>query len=101
MLVRGGSEHSFGIHVAKMAGMPKTILDRSQEILQHLESQRAEISGKEFLKKLPKTMYQLNMFDSASPELTKLKETLQKLEINTLSPIEALLKLQELKQIIK
>lgn len=101
VLVRGGSEHSFGIHVAKMAGMPKTILDRSQEILQHLESQRAEISGKEFLKKLPKTMYQLNMFDSASPELTKLKETLQKLEINTLSPIEALLKLQELKQIIK
>ncbi|MCX6188459.1 MAG: DNA mismatch repair protein MutS [Bacteroidetes bacterium] len=101
VLVRGGSEHSFGIHVAKMAGIPKTILDRSNEILLHLESQRAEISGKELLKKLPKTMYQLNMFDASTPEWEKLKETLQQLEINTLSPIEALLKLQELKQLIK
>ncbi len=101
VLVRGGSEHSFGIHVAKMAGMPKTILDRSNEILHHLESQRAEISGKEILKKLPKKMFQLNMFDTASPELEKLKEALQKLEINAISPIEALLKLHELKQLLK
>ncbi len=101
VLTRGGSEHSFGIHVAKMAGMPKTILDRSDEILQHLESQRAEISGKEFIKKIPKQTYQLNMFDASTPEMMKLKETLQKLEINTLSPIEALLKLHELKQLIK
>jgi DNA mismatch repair protein MutS len=100
-LTRGGSEHSFGIHVAKMAGMPKTILDRSNEILQHLESQRAEISGKELIRKIPKPTYQLNMFDAATPELVKLKEALQKLEINTLSPIEALLKLHELKQLLK
>ncbi len=101
VLTRGGSEHSFGIHVAKMAGIPKTILDRSNEILHHLESQRADISGKEFIKKIPKSTFQLNMFDSTTPEMAKLKETLLKLEINTLSPIEALLKLQELKQLLK
>lgn len=100
-LSRGGSEHSFGIHVAKMAGIPKTILDRSNEILRHLESQRGEISGKEILKKLPKATYQLNMFDAASPELQKIKEALQLMEINTLSPIEALLKLQELKALVR
>ncbi len=75
--------------------------NRSNEILHHLESQRAEISGKELVKKIPKPSYQLNMFDAEMPELVKIKEVLQKLEINSLSPIEALLKLHELKKLLK
>jgi DNA mismatch repair protein MutS len=100
-LTPGGSEHSFGIHVARMAGIPRTILDRSNEILNHLESQRAEISGKPLQRKIPKNTYQLNMFAAAEPELQRIKELLQQVEVNTLTPIEALMKLQEMKQLLR
>lgn len=100
-LVPGGSEHSFGIHVARMAGIPKTIVERSTEILHHLESQRSEISGKEMVKKIPKAVVQLNMFEPTDPAFMKMIDIIQKLEINTLTPIEGLMKLHEIKELAK
>lgn len=95
----GGSEHSFGIHVAQMAGIPNKVLLRANEILHNLESDRAKISGRETMKKTKaKAVYQLNMFQTEDPALAQIKEVLKKLDINNLSPVEALLKLQEIKQ---
>jgi DNA mismatch repair protein MutS len=101
-LVEGGSQHSFGIHVAKMAGMPNELINRANEILQELESQRnlaTDISTT--LKSLPtKDDFQLNMFAMDDPRLLKLKEVLEKVNINTLTPVEALMKLDELRKLL-
>ncbi len=101
-LIEGGSQHSFGIHVAKMAGMPNELINRANEILQELESQRnlaTDISTT--LKSLPaKDDFQLNMFAMDDPRLLKLKEVLEKVNINTLTPIEALMKLDELRKLL-
>ena len=94
-LVAGGSEHSFGIHVAQMAGMPSLILDRATEVLKHLSDKGDKMYVKE-LEILPKIQYQLNIF-SADDALNELKTFIEKIDINTLSPIEALLKLNEIK----
>lgn len=95
----GGSEHSFGIHVAQMAGIPNKVLMRANEILQNLENDRSHISGRETLKKTKaKPVYQLNMFQTEDPMLAQVKEALKKVDINNLSPVEALLKLQDIKQ---
>lgn len=94
----GGSEHSFGIHVAQMAGIPNKVLLRANEILHNLESDRSKISGRETMKKTKaKAVYQLNMFQTEDPALAQVKELLKKVDINNLSPVEALLKLQEIK----
>ncbi len=98
-LTKGGSEHSFGIHVAKMAGIPSKVVNRAAKILEKLEKDRAMASSKEVTKKLDKHDYQLNLFQYNDPKLVKLSEELQKIDTNTLSPIEALLKLNELKQL--
>jgi len=99
-LTKGGSEHSFGIHVAKMAGIPTKVVNRAAKILEKLEKDRAMASGREVTKKLEKHDYQLNLFQYNDPKLVKLSEEFQKLDTNILSPIEALLKLNELKSLI-
>jgi DNA mismatch repair protein MutS len=103
-LKEGGSEHSFGIHVAQMAGMPTGIVSRAGEILQQLESQR-EGSGdtkREALRDLPKPHdITLKIFEAGDPKAEAVKEKLRKMDINTLTPIEALLKLNELLKMIE
>ena len=99
-LMPGGSEHSFGIHVAQLAGMPKKIVERANDMLAYLEKREDEASIKNKIKTVPvdKT-YQLSLFDP-DPNLGKVKTMITDLQIDTLSPIEALLKLKELKDIL-
>jgi DNA mismatch repair protein MutS len=100
-LKEGGSEHSFGIHVAKMAGMPQIVVRKAQQMLTQLESQRAEL-GNDGKERLPQVSgMQLSMFQLNDPLLEKMRDELHALDVNTLSPIEALMKLNELKKIIK
>ena len=101
-LVPGGSAHSFGIHVAKMAGMPNAILERSNEILKRLEQERT--GGKDIkdsLKKVQKQAYQLQMFSIDDPVLIKIRDLLNNLDVNTLTPVEALMKLDEIQRVLK
>lgn len=98
---KGGSEHSFGIHVAQMAGIPQKVLKRAASILTQLESDRASISGKETLKKMPADSYQLNLFQINDPKTAEVVETLHKLNLDSLTPIEALMKLNEIKQVLE
>ena len=95
-LKKGGSQHSFGIHVAQMAGMPNPVVIRAAEIMQHLEKDkiRNQLEGK--MQDVPKNNFQLNLFE-ADPTFKEIKEVLENLDINTISPVEALLKLNELK----
>ncbi|MFT3847073.1 MAG: DNA mismatch repair protein MutS [Lacibacter sp.] len=97
-LAPGGSTHSFGIHVAKMAGMPVSLINRANEILKQLEEQRGTSDIKEQLKNLPVQKMQLNIFDIHSQTFDEIRKTLEGLDINRLTPVEALLKLQEIKQ---
>lgn len=100
-LQKGGSEHSFGIHVAQMAGIPNKVLLRANEILKNLETDRASLSGRETLKKTKaQPVYQMSMFQTEDPIVQQLKSELIKLDINSFSPIDALLKLQELKNTV-
>ena len=100
-LQKGGSEHSFGIHVAQIAGMPQSIVLRANEILHHLEEDHIKEKNKEKIKEAPKNNYQLSFFDAPDPAVEELKEKLKKLDLDTMSPIEALLKLNELKGLLK
>lgn len=93
----GGSEHSFGIHVAQMAGMPNPIVLRAAEIMSHLEKDKAVADQKQQIKSIPKNNYQLSMFEM-DPKFQEAKELLEKIDINAISPIEALLKLHEIKK---
>ncbi len=99
-MVEGGSEHSFGIHVAKMAGMPRLILDRANELLVELEEQRANSNMRQSLKKA-NPQIQMSMFDMTDPKLKQIGELLQKVEINVLTPIEAMMKLNEMKRLLE
>jgi DNA mismatch repair protein MutS len=97
----GGSEHSFGIHVAKMAGIPVEVTQRAEEVLGRLEQDRSAATGRETAKRLtPKAYSQLQMFSIDDPVLMDVREKLRMLDINTLSPVEALFKLNEIKQLI-
>ena len=101
-LVPGGSEHSFGIHVAKMAGMPAKLINRANEILKRLEIDRTEgQSIKDSIKKVQNQAYQLQMFAVDDPVLVKIRDTLNNLDVNVLTPVEALLKLDEIQRLIK
>ncbi|MGV3557022.1 DNA mismatch repair protein MutS [Larkinella arboricola] len=103
-LKEGGSEHSFGIHVAQMAGMPTRIVSRADEILKQLESQRegAGDNRRETLRDMPKNNdITLKIFEAGDPKAEAIKEKLRKMDINTLTPIEALLKLNELLKMIE
>ncbi|MBP7477511.1 MAG: DNA mismatch repair protein MutS [Chitinophagales bacterium] len=101
-LVEGGSEHSFGIHVAKMAGMPKEIVDRANAILADLEEKAALQNNKDSLKNLPKnTNLQLSIFDTTDPMVRQIQAELDKMNVDKLTPIEALMKLSEWKRMLK
>lgn len=101
-LVEGGTEHSFGIHVAKMAGMPKEIIDRANEMLRELESQRQQHGDvKDTVKNMPAQNLQLSFFDMSDPKMKKLAEELDKVEVNAMTPVEAIMKLQELKKLLE
>ncbi|MCB0648129.1 MAG: DNA mismatch repair protein MutS [Saprospiraceae bacterium] len=103
-LVEGGCEHSFGIHVAAMAGMPRTIVDRAVEILHELEKKSIGVDGDQTKKSLKNNVapqaYQLSIFETVDPALGKLKEEISGLELNAMTPIECMLKLNELKKLI-
>jgi DNA mismatch repair protein MutS len=99
-LKEGGSEHSFGIHVAQMAGMPNSIVIRANEILKHLETEKISEENKDRIASIPAQKFQLSLFES-DPRFEKVKELLGRLDINTISPVEALLKLNEMKTIMK
>ena len=103
-LVPGGSEHSFGIHVARMAGMPKSIVKRSEVILKQLEkdSPSENIRPTQKSKKQAKTEdgYQLNFFQLDDPILSQVRDEISSLDINNLTPLEALNKLHDIKRII-
>ncbi|MBC7554510.1 MAG: DNA mismatch repair protein MutS [Taibaiella sp.] len=100
----GGSRHSFGIQVARMAGMPVKLLDRANEILALLEEKHAKTGG-DTLQKMkgikPAPHYQLNIFDGVTEDIRRIQQMLDETDINTLTPVEALLKLNELKGITK
>ncbi len=111
-LVPGGSEHSFGIHVAKMAGMPRTIVQRANEILAQLEAQhiaapegQTDENSNGLKVRRPATQdltpppYQLSIFETFDPKVGRIKELLQEMDLNGMSPIECLLKLNELKKL--
>ena len=97
-LIPGGSAHSFGIHVAQMAGMPKGIINSAQKMLKKLEE--SHNTDKEVLKKNDSEL-QLSFFNLDNPKLEELKEDLLSLNIDELTPIEALIKLNEIKRILK
>ena len=108
-LQEGGSEHRFGIHVARMAGMPKEVLDRANDILKKLEKDHElDISDKEVrvlsnldgIKTKSKSDYQLSFFQLNDPILEQVKEELLKVDVNTLTPVEALMKLNDIKRLL-
>jgi DNA mismatch repair protein MutS len=100
-LVPGGSEHSFGIHVAKLAGMPAKVINRANEILKTLEASRTQGGGtSENIKRVTEENMQLSFFQLDDPVLENIREELTKIDINTLTPIEALMKLNAIKKMI-
>jgi DNA mismatch repair protein MutS len=105
-LTKGGSEHSFGIHVARMSGMPKLIIERAGEILLELENNRLEGNapkvekGRSIPKKMPEAV-QLSIFETVDPVAGQIKETLTNLDINTMTPIDCMLKIRELKNLLE
>lgn len=99
-LQAGGSAHSFGIHVAQMAGMPNAVVLRANEIMHHLEKDNHREQQQEKVREIPKNNYQLSIFQAADPQMEQVAETLRQIDVNTLSPVEALLKLNELKLIL-
>ena len=102
-LIQGGSEHSFGIHVAKMAGMPKSIVKRADEILKQLESDNRQqgIKSKP-VKKIASGAegYQLSFFQLDDPILCQVRDEIKNLDVNNLTPMEALNKINDIKRII-
>jgi DNA mismatch repair protein MutS len=99
-LIPGGSEHSFGIHVAKLAGMPSKVVNRANEILKTLEASRTQGTSSESIKRVTEENMQLSFFQLDDPVLENIREELTKIDINTLTPIEALMKLNSIKKMI-
>ena len=104
-LAPGGSRHSFGIQVARMAGMPPKLLDRANEILAQLEEKHAGAGGDTMQQKMknikPLPNYQLNIFDGVTDDIRRIQQLLDETDINTLTPVQALMKLNEMKEIVK
>ena len=99
-LVEGGSEHSFGIHVAKMAGMPQIVIQRANKILKKLEKSHSSEELSEKMATLKDDDMQLSFFNLDDPLLEKVKEEITSLDINTLTPVEALMKLDVIKRML-
>ena len=100
-LVPGGSHHSFGIHVAKMAGMPQAVINRSNKILKRLERSHSSEELTEEMKQLSKDEMQLSFFKLDDPLLEELREEILDIDIDTLTPVEALMKLNEIKRMLQ
>jgi DNA mismatch repair protein MutS len=100
-LSKGASEHSFGIHVAKMAGVPQLVSKRASEILTELERQRKSIGDTSVSGAAKAAPIQLSMFQLSDPAFDKIKTDLQTMDLNTLTPIEALMKLNEWRKMLK
>jgi DNA mismatch repair protein MutS len=98
-LVEGGSEHSFGIHVAKMAGMPQQVIRRANKILSKLEKSHSSEELTDTVKSLKDDM-QLSFFNLDDPLLEEIKDEILHTDINTLTPVEALMKLNEIKRML-
>ncbi len=100
-LAKGGSEHSFGIHVAKMAGMPVSVVNRSEKILENLEQSRDNNTPTKPIGKIAKQRegYQLSIFQLDDPVLKQIRNEIENLDINNLTPMEALNKLNEIQKI--
>ena len=100
-LVPGGSQHSFGIHVAKMAGMPQTVLNRANKILKRLEKSHGSEELTEKMKAVSKEEMQLSFFNLDDPLLEGLRDEILDIDIDTLTPVEALMKLNEIKRMLE
>lgn len=100
-LVPGGSQHSFGIHVAKMAGMPQAVLNRANKILERLEKSHASEELTDKMKQVAQDEMQLSFFQLDDPLLEQLRSEIVDLDIDTLTPVEALMKLNEMKRMLK
>jgi DNA mismatch repair protein MutS len=100
-LAPGGSTHSFGIHVAKMAGMPPDLIARAQDVLKQLESKHVDEGMSKNIKQLSAPKLQLSIFDAHSQTFEEIREMLAHIDINRLTPVEALLKLNEIKNLLK
>ena len=98
-LTPGGSEHSFGIHVAKMAGMPQQVIQKANKILKKLEKSHSNEELTDKLKDAQDEM-QLSFFNLDDPLLVEIKEEIIDLDIDTLTPVEALMKLNEIKRLL-
>jgi DNA mismatch repair protein MutS len=104
-LMRGGSEHSFGIHVAEIAGMPKSIVKRANVILKQLEEDNSGVgseAGRAVVEKIqkPSEETQLSFFQLDDPVLTQIRDEILGLDVNNLTPVEALNKLNDIKKIL-
>lgn len=101
-LVKGGSEHSFGIHVAKMAGMPQSIVKRADAILKQLETDNRKQGIAKPISEITENRegYQLNFFQLDDPVLSQVRDEIRSLDINNLTPMEALNKLSDIKKIV-
>jgi DNA mismatch repair protein MutS len=111
-LVEGGCEHSFGIHVAAMAGMPRSIVERATEILHELEQKSiqskdnhtqtpARQNTREQVKSIASNAFQLSIFETVDPLAGKLKDAIKTLDINKMTPIDCMLKLNELRKLVQ
>ena len=99
-LTKGGSKHSFGIHVAQMAGMPNQVVIRANEILHHLEKEKLPEKERKKLEEIPSKQFQLSLFDT-DPKFEEVLKILNGTDINTISPVEALLKMNKIKDVLK
>ncbi len=97
----GGSEHSFGIHVAQMAGIPNPVVIRAHEVMMKLEEGNSFKDTSKKLKSVEAPKYQMSVFESNDPRYLEIKEILQKTDVNLISPVDALLKLNQLIKIMK
>jgi DNA mismatch repair protein MutS len=105
-LTEGGCEHSFGIHVAAMAGMPRDIISRAMEILEDLEQKsiqgdKAGADSRNVAKNIVPNNFQLSLFEASDPVAGELKQSIKTLDLNTMTPIECMLKLHELKKLVE
>lgn len=101
-LAQGGSNHSFGIHVAKLAGMPSKVVDRAKEVLVQLEKSHSRENLQGNMKQVAQdTAVQLSFFQLDDPLLAQIRDEITHIDINTLTPVEALMKLNEIKRLIK
>ena len=99
-LVEGGTEKSFGIHVARIAGMPKKVIARAEQILSQYSSENTKVRfDASAAVKAPENDFQLSMFQLEDPVLIQIRDQIKGLDINSLTPLEALNKLNEIKKI--